>query len=112
MDKKQIIPDWQYEELADRLEQQPEVSEIEQIITDHIYGDGVDAKSAAKKITGKWGMGVHGREVWHRQPISEEMLEGELWDLFDKHCERPNSNEAGLLDWNRFKAALKELNNE
>lgn len=39
--------------------------QIEKIITDHMYGDGVDAKSAAKKITGKWGMGMHGREVWH-----------------------------------------------
>ena len=57
------------------------INEIENIITDHIFGDGVDAKSAAKKITGKWGMGMHGNEIWHinekEQPTSE-VTEGDL----------------------------------
>lgn len=86
--------------------------EIEKIITDHQYGDGVDAKSAAKKITGKWGMGVHGREVWHidkddpRISNSENAYDKWAIDYFLQKYEKEESENVTQIARDAWGAAL------
>lgn len=78
----------------------------------NLYGEKKGAKpiseEAVKKITGKWGMGVHGKEVWHlhhSQSISEILEDFFIW----QHKNISRFNEL-IEPENIVETYIKELN--